>query len=162
MNNLIQNIEKDISINMKKELYLFSIIWNLFEDKLYRNNFGYNGIRTNQIIDNLVNRIDNNKKVDDINSKLLKYNEKFENDPSRVYLEYVIRDNEISFEDFEKMYKSQDKNDKIRVLILLISRIRNNMFHGIKKISSLNNQENLFHLANEFLAFVLEENNVSI
>jgi len=162
MNNLIQNIEKDISSNMKKELYLFSIMWNLFEDKVYNNNFRYNREYTDQIIQTLVNKSDNNIKVDDINSKLLKYNDKFQNDPYCVYQAYSIRSNEISFKDFAKIYKSKDKNDKIKILILLVSRIRNNMFHGIKEISSLNNQENLFHLANEFLALILEENNVSI
>lgn len=56
--------------------------------------------------------------------------------------------------------KSQNMGDiKSRLLLLLIviGRIRNNMFHGIKEIKELNKQKDLFLMANAILSKVLSK-----
>ena len=49
--------------------------------------------------------------------------------------------------------------DKLYLMLLIIGRVRNNMFHGIKSICDLNMQKNLFLISNKVLTLTLDNIN---
>jgi len=79
-----------------------------------------------------------------------------------VYVEYILEDpakvayamTETKRKYIEGFINSEGSSSVIGGLIA-IYRIRNNMFHGIKQVSSLNNQIELFKAMNKFLQEVL-------
>ncbi len=53
--------------------------------------------------------------------------------------------------------ESQDLNNHVYALLLIAHRVRNNLFHGNKKVESLPRQIDLFHTVNALLATYLED-----
>jgi len=54
--------------------------------------------------------------------------------------------------------KQTAEDAQIEAIIIIIGRYRNNLFHGLKEISSIDLQKENFDIANEFLMTVLECN----
>lgn len=168
----IKNINECVDEEMKKQIFLFSILWNLFERNFYNNDFYYGPKRcrfsgemedkTKELVDRLLKNSSDYVNIEKIYSDIHKYNDKYHNYYGCIYQAFNIRSSEISEDDFKELYESNEIESKIRVAILLVSRIRNNMFHGIKIIEELNQQIKLFSAANEFLVYVLEALDVSI
>ena len=65
---------------------------------------------------------------------------------------------EIHEEELKRIMFSEDVKDKLHFMLLIVGRVRNNMFHGIKDISDLKTQKKLFMACNEILKLVLDIN----
>lgn len=68
----------------------------------------------------------------------------------------IIFQGEIYEDDFRKLIQSNDVYDKLRFMLIIVARVRNNMFHGLKGIYDLKYQKDLFKTCNEILKFVLD------
>ena len=55
-----------------------------------------------------------------------------------------------------------DFNEIFLFLMLIVGRVRNNMFHGIKQIKKLNEQKELFEICNNLLTLVLKITNTLV
>ena len=132
----------------------FALLWNQYERTIFD---GYHHIRDvrNKIdvmnirildVDNLLRRFKKYLKYRNIEYKSeyikeayrIKYNENF----SRAYFEHIMKSKEIK--------------DKLEFLLIIIARVRNNMFHGTKGPWELTEQKELFRICNETLMKVLE------
>lgn len=56
---------------------------------------------------------------------------------------------------FEELLYSNETKDKYLFLLLVVGIVRNNMFHGIKDLRSLNEQKELFEICNKILTMTL-------
>ena len=54
-----------------------------------------------------------------------------------------------------RIIDSSDIESKLHLLLIIVARVRNNMFHGIKKVEKLDEQAELFIICNQILNFVL-------
>ena len=66
----------------------------------------------------------------------------------------------------KKIWEEQDKIKKqqliksslkeyLKICLFIVYRLRNNLFHGIKQLSDLTDQNALFNVANRFLSVVI-------
>lgn len=53
--------------------------------------------------------------------------------------------------------EAHDLNNIVYALLLIAHRIRNNLFHGNKRLESLHTQTELFHVVNRLLADYIED-----
>lgn len=70
---------------------------------------------------------------------------------------YDSGDNNVEFPyiKFDELYNSNDIRDEIHLMISLLGRVRNNLFHGLKNISELDKQIDLFMGLEEFMILSL-------
>ena len=66
----------------------------------------------------------------------------------------------------KKIWEEQDEIKKqqliqnnlkeyLKICLFIVYRLRNNLFHGIKQLSDLSDQNDLFNVANRFLSLVI-------
>ena len=53
--------------------------------------------------------------------------------------------------------EAQDLNNIVYALLLIAHRIRNNLFHGNKRVETLHTQTELFHVINRLLSDYIED-----
>lgn len=131
----------------------FLVLWNQFEAKLFNCNFSAS---------DAINKSVTLKINDGITDNTLHYfkqryisNGKINNQFLR--LEFRSNDNQPLVED---VLFGNNKNDRdiIAAIIIIISRYRNNLFHGIKDARLSMSQRQNFEYANDFLLTCLEWN----
>lgn len=117
---------------LKKENYLSS-----FNGSIVHNNF--NDLKDYLEENNKVNKLFNANNI----------NEYFHisNRHRNEYKEVIdlFKRNEYAWDDY----------DKLHLLLVVIYRVRNNMFHGTKIITKLNNEERLFIICNNIITMLL-------
>lgn len=152
INNNFHSTSKDNDFNAIKD---FLLLWSLFEDKVFHNNF---------IIDRAASLI-NEKNENDLN--VPEFN--------KVYIYFKQRyciNNVILFEIFENLhFRGNDRKafvkqtllapnpsiqDKVLTSMIIIYRFRNNLFHGLKDMTNIKSQKNNFIHANKFLMKFME------
>lgn len=129
----------------------FTIIWNIFEDRCCDTNFESN---RDVVIDKINLKCTETHKPIFIKlyNDLKKYNSRYKED---MYKFYNVRTKNISRSKFEEFYETEKYEDSLKMLFIFSYRVRCNLFHGLKKHKTLNEQKELFELVNEFLSFVL-------
>lgn len=164
MNRDYDKIEEYIERTLDKELRLlisdFAILWNEYEKNIFNTCYCSRKLKS-KIIDN-VDYDDNFQQ--NINRLYLRFKKYLEDrkilfSTKSIINSYKIRNNDISPEELNKLIESSDDKDKLYLLLLIIARVRNNMFHGIKRLDQLTNQKELFKISNETLTLILSKTN---
>jgi len=146
INSEINNIDKD-DIDAIRD---FTLLWNLFE-ALCCNKFAdmniiyrlindkielFNEIDYQDIFDYFYNRYEN-----DIN-KFNKLN--IRSRDQRILVEKVLNN------------EYEDKENRLKFIMVIIYRYRNNLFHGEKNMAHIRYQKENFEKTNEFLMYFIE------
>lgn len=158
-------LNKIISEDIRLIISDFAILWNKYEESLFDKN--YHSIR---IEEKIIDRMRNNDieinsdfilDIKSLYSRLKSYfayrRIKFEFNDIKHH--YSIRDNDISKDKLNHLIESDNFLDNLHFILLIIGRIRNNMFHGIKGINDLPNQKELFMICNETMVVILKATN---
>ncbi len=153
----------------------FAILWNQYEDELYDrehhikdipkviNNLDISKYETtiNELYKRLIEYIKSKNKYD-YYSIIESYNILIKVPLIRNHqVQYynngdIVYTGEISEEELKKIMVSDKLEDKLHFMLLIIARVRNNMFHGRKAIYNLTGQKNLFRVCNETLKLVID------
>lgn len=160
-------IAEGIDSDVRNLIADFAILWNNYEnylfskdykfEKLYKDNKG-NELVIDTIFKNMNNYAEN--EVLELYDGFFNYYNAKSRDTFRK--EYSIRYSDISDDDLNILMKSKDLKSKYLLLLLVTGRVRNNMFHGIKIISQLNDQKELFEICNRLLTLTLDITNTLV
>lgn len=138
-----------IAANDIDEVRDFVLLWNLFEDLLCNNNANMNKI--DNLIDRFIDILDENKyqeiyeyfhnryKDDGTKFKALKLRR-----PHKNLVKKILDDEFV------------DKNNKLKFIMAIIYRYRNNLFHGEKDMKKIKFQKENFEQTNKFLMYFIE------
>ena len=155
----------------------FAILWNEYEDELFDKghhiksipkmiaDLRINGYYTSKICklyDKLIeyiksrNEYSYDKLVDGYN--ILIKTPVLNDDGSIKHYDdgNIVYQGEIFEDRFRKIMNSTNIEDKLYFMLLIVARVRNNMFHGLKGIYDLKYQKELFKVCNEILKLVLD------
>ena len=148
-----QWIDNYLHISLDTEEYVevrnFLILWNLFEAKWFKCNFGRNK-----------RNIQNIHLTSDIFNQTLQYLQRryiTNGSTNERFMRLRLRNNDDTTS-IQRVLLGQTNNscDIIKAIIMIIYRYRNNLFHGEKAIASLPMQKDNFINANKFLIACLE------
>lgn len=170
--NTIKIKDCEIKKNTIMEVGQFAILWNIFENE----NF-VKGEFSEQINARRLNAQDKtiivaNRIKEKLNDEIVKffsiaiqgrvdiYN--FTDNTIEQYVTYELVSDQSyglheSYRNLIQDFIKNPVNDNFAGCLLAILQIRNNMFHGFKQYSDLNNQIDLFKSANEVLRMVITE-----
>ena len=160
MRNTTRWINEKFSVSLTDKDYNrlteFLLLWNLFEDRLFGNNFKID--RAEQYIDDYIGEFDLTEcdkvfmyfknRYTNVNLGIITY-------PIFERLNFRLNDRE----DFVKdvlVADSPSLRDKILASIIIIFRYRNNLFHGLKDVTQINYQQSNFITANRMLKMFIE------
>ena len=137
----------------------FTLLWNLFETYACNKNANINSIK--QAVDN-INQSENitsetmSQYVDYFSDRY--FNADGTSKQSFDGLKFDSRPNGKYVKEFVKrvlIRQIVDPKEILKALLVILYRFRNNLFHGEKKVVSLNGQIDNFKVANHILADVL-------
>ncbi len=129
-------------------IFNFAMIWNLFEDRCM-DNFAKIS-KVNNFVESHISI--NNLEVDVIFDYFKDRYKVFDNIYDTENL--LWKEHEHTYRDFviEKFRDTQcSHQNKIKAVLYIIFRLRNNLFHGEKDIAIINEQKRTFVLVNKFL-----------
>ena len=151
-----QNFCSKLSKETMKMLFNFQVIWHIFEKEVFNTNFQKSEI--NQLSILLSKKIDENdleKIINNISSYFLyRYGEK--NHINCSFSTFNFYEKDIKYDEYINCFSSSNSSDKVKVLLWISYRVRNNWFHGIKCIEELDNQKLLFSTINSFLILCID------
>lgn len=134
-----------------KSIKDFSLIWNVFEDNICGNNFSiqnFNQGLANRNIDfNLFQKHLEYFKNRYVNHGVFTHRFQF--------LYFRINDRQQLVEEV-LLGTNNNSNDKILAITIIIYRFRNNLFHGLKEIQHIDQQNENFEMANSFLTTLID------
>lgn len=160
MRKITSWINEKYSVSLRDKDYSvlteFLLLWNLFEAKLFANNFSidqaeqfigtnidrFNLVSCNRIFNYFKNRYTNT----DLNT--ITY-------PTFEKLNFRTRDREVFVQNV-LMSNTSFPKDEMLASIIIIYRYRNNLFHGLKDVTQINYQTDNFVNANAFLKMYIE------
>ena len=138
-------------------LFEFTVIWNIFEKKKMGNHASIfdvsdfverlpniDNINVNEIFEYFKNRYTNNTDHPNL-FEALRWRDKEKDKKDETY-RILTLENPIN-------------KDKIKAILYIIFRLRNNLFHGEKSILTIDQQRATFNLVNSFLLDILETPN---
>lgn len=146
--------EIEASDDIINALGRFSLLWNAFECELFdqqctvskiRNFENYNRIKKESYYTNLINTLLNYLGTDKrrITREIIK---------NRLY---SVDRNEYQIE-VEQVLKNDMHGEELQIgTLLILLRLRNNMFHGLKDCYQINSQLELFIAANSLLNYIM-------
>ena len=155
---LASNVKINSLSNQTKNLILdFTILWNLVECNIFNESFT-NNYKNNIECDSCARRMAtlHKDKIIYIFTLLDEYNLK------HICLEmqfeaYGFNNSHLFYPEFSEIYNSDDLTERTKLLIYYCYRVRCNLFHGIKEVNELNNQNLLFFALNELMSVILKE-----
>lgn len=129
----------------------FSLIWNVFENSICGNNFSIQ--RFQQDITN--RNIDVNLFSSHLSYFKNRYLEKGTFTNRFQYLYFRPNDRK---ELVERVLLGTDTDPKniILAITIIVYRFRNNLFHGLKEIQNIDQQDQNFEVANSFLTILID------
>ena len=134
-----------------KNIRDFSLIWNVFENKICENSFS-------------ISRFEQKILNKNINSNLFQghlsyFKNRYVQDdnftPRFTHLNFRERDRKDLVEKI-LLGTDTDSNNTILALMIIIYRYRNNLFHGIKNMHQIDQQKQNFEVANNFLKILID------
>ena len=151
----------------------FAILWNLYEKELYQNGHDvwkirhllkkYNFSQTNKdsiecLYKRMYNYLLEKRYVDfelkiDIKRLIDGFNIRIIN---RSVDGKIIKNGDIEFCKLNKLVTSNYYIDKLNLILIIVSRVRNNMFHGLKEVKDIIGNKELFVICNQTLKFMLD------
>lgn len=138
--------EKDLN-NVKD----FSLIWNVFENKLCRNNFSINRLQQDLAHRNIdVNLFDSHLSYfKNRYTKNGRFTDLFQNLNLR-------RNDRQQLVESVLLGTDTNPNNIILALAIIVYRFRNNLFHGLKEMKYIDQQNENFEIANSFLTKLID------
>lgn len=147
-----QWIDNYLHISIDTEEYVevrnFLILWNIFEAKWFKCNFGRNK-----------SNIQNIHLASDIVNQTLQYLQRryiTNGSTNERFMKLRLGNNDMTSVQCVLLGRTNNSCDIIKAIIMIIYRYRNNLFHGEKAIASLPIQKDNFIYANKFLIACLE------
>lgn len=149
-------INKRIDISSLDNIRNFSLFWNVFESTVCRNQANANSICSK--VDELVNK--RNFNFQDYRESYDYFKNRYTTS-GKVNYEF----NSLGFKRPDKKELVQEvlesdnpsKQNIIKALLIIVYRLRNNLFHGKKSMKALNSQIDNFKITNKLLAMVIEQ-----
>lgn len=141
------NFSEDDLRNVKD----FSLIWNVFEDNLCENNFSIQRLQQD-----LRNRnIDINLFTNHLRYFKSRY---IENGSLNDRFQFLYFRNNDRKELVERVLLGTETNPNniILAIAIIVYRFRNNLFHGLKEMQYIDQQNQNFEIANNFLTTLID------
>ena len=170
VDNLINDEETKLLI------FDFSILWNVYENDLYATEHSISKI--SRVLGNIKLSEDNKWEIDNLYYQLIRFlnfkdcllsNNEINYEEFKHYFNFrikkkdidgnVVGAGEISEIQLRKVINSKNSVGKLYLLLIVVSRVRNNMFHGLKDVSELKYNKELFLLCNKVLFLILDIKN---
>ena len=157
---LEKNIHYEIIDEKKLEsIFYFSLVWNIFEKECCHKNASI-GYHPKNFADKLSNNIDSNLLNEIFQYFLNRYIENgdvndifnsfdFGREPSSETYKQFVKDKLLSAE--------PTNQEKLQSLLYIAFRLRNNLFHGIKDVEKLYEQNENFKQINSLLMAIIEQ-----
>ena len=142
------NFSEDDLKNVKD----FSLIWNVFENSICGNNFSIQRFQqdiTNRNID--VNMFESHLSY--FKNRYLE-NETFTN---RFRYLYFRTNDRKELVERVLLGTDTDPNNIILAITIIVYRFRNNLFHGLKEMQNIDQQNQNFEVANSFLTILIDK-----
>ncbi len=157
---LEQNIfYSQLDENKLKHVFYFPILWNIFEknfSKICENKIqiGKYKIISQTIYNNKIDINKINQIYDYFKNRYIKNKDRF---LSLSFRKDIQTEQNIKQEIIKRFKKAKiDDIEKIEVILCIAFRIRNNLYHGIKKVDKLYEQNENFKQINNFLILAIE------
>lgn len=132
-----------------KSVFYFSLIWNVYEKEMC-GKYGGIGKHPKKHARNLADKIDENILMEVFNYFKNRYVLNGEATPHFITFEF--NKDEIKAEVFECLSSANPSNkDKLKALLCIAFRLRNNLFHGEKPVEKLYEQNENFRQINLIL-----------
>lgn len=138
-----------------QNILYFALLWNLFEDKVCRQQANVNTFKLE------IQRLSSLNKLHqlEINTHLKYFRDRY---ISNGQINPIF--DKLSFRpsDRKNLVKSvllgtnTDFSDQVLSLLIIVYRLRNNLFHGLKEVWGLYGQEENFSHANQLLAKIID------
>lgn len=151
-----------------KSVLRFAIFWNLLEaDPWFKNYVSLWKLENSDLHTRIINNLSEEEKSS-LNYCIFFFSERY-----HIWNDYNLgcRDYEDSKwgeyqEKLQEIKEEQDETTKqqliqknmkeyLKICLFIVYRLRNNLFHGIKQLSDLTDQNALFKVANRFLSVVI-------
>lgn len=175
MNEMYDHIEKYLSKEVRTDIRLlisdFTILWSNYEKYLFKNGYSWKKA-IYKYINSKCKFSDDFKNIiltlrNDLFCYLNDRNIEFNYEIIVNKFSIRIRDDNNGIGDLSKkelleIMKLEEFKDVLAFLFLIVGRVRNNMFHGIKQVKELEDNKNLFILCNKFLSLMLKETNMLV
>lgn len=161
--SLSEEREKEI-----KSVLRFAIFWNLLEaDILFKNHVSLWNLENSDLHTKIISNLSEEEKSS-LNYCIFFFSERY-----HIWNDYDLgcRDYENSKwgeyqEKLQEIKEEQDETTKqqliqnnlkeyLKICLFIVYRLRNNLFHGIKQLSDLTDQNDLFNVVNRFLSVVI-------
>ena len=169
-------IEADVDSDVRLLISDFAILWNNYEKYLFSDSRGNPFYRFSRMMYGEGNRLavidivlknmtlEYETKISSIYDRFLIYFKRKDGDFNfNSFKEsFSIRKGDISDEELKNIIDNSNLRNKYLLLMLMVGRVRNNMFHGIKMVSDLNNQKELFEICNRLLTLSLAITNMLV
>jgi len=151
INDTIINSENDkIEANEIIDIKDFALLWNLFES-LCCNKFA-NMNKINNLIDTKIDLFSQSEYQEFFDY----YYNRYKNDNAKFSaLKLRNGDKELVQKVLNDEYT--DKNNQLKLILAIIYRYRNNLFHGEKNMQYIKLQKENFENANNFLMYFIEK-----
>ncbi|SHK05334.1 hypothetical protein [Pseudozobellia thermophila] len=153
---MLQWINEKLNVDLNNEdldsIKDFALIWNIFESKVCGMNFSPNRVQEG---------INSKKyKIKDFSEELKYFQNRYVTDGEMNYRFPFLYFRNKKSEEFSKdvlLGNKSEVNEVILGLVLIIYRLRNNLFHGVKDMAVINEQKENFEMANYILSKILDE-----
>lgn len=149
------NSKMNTSIKLRdiESILNFTLFWNLFEETYFGTEFSVSKISK------LLQKKNHLKMVDETNEMLTFFQERYL-DSGVLNIKYSsleLRDNDNP-DLVERVITGREKDDckKSIAIIIIISRFRNNLFHGIKEYHEVITQNEVFSYMNCYLSKIMD------
>lgn len=157
--------EFEINVNDETKFYVtaFSIIWTQYENILYDRHFGPRKYseEKNRLEKVFEKKSEIKEQFNEILVNVKLYCMKKYKTISNIYTNFLFDNDlnenpELTLTKFEEIFNSTELRREIHLVISLLGRVRNNLFHGEKSIYDLNNQIELFKNLEKFMILSIE------
>lgn len=142
--------DNDLTESKIQDILYFGLIWNIFEKECYKGNDPIQQIiiKTSSIDNGDLNKCWNHFYNRYVTNNVL--NESFNN------FDFGQRVSDKLFIQSNILKSDITKSEKMKIILLIIRRLRNNLYHGYKDVHNLNSQNINFKISNEFLSKIID------
>ncbi len=137
-----------------QSIFYFSLIWNIYEKKLC-NKYGIFKVHPNEHSQKYSEKIDS----DILNTVFAYFKNRYVSNgkPTEHYISFEFKSESIKSEVFEYLNSENPVNEqKLKSLLLIAFRLRNNLFHGEKEVERLYEQNENFSQINFLLMNLID------
>lgn len=148
------------SINDIEEIMNFALLWNMFEGRIFGKYIKKSGIdeKTPKIAKYIKEEV-----IDDAFSYFK--NRYVEEEEGKYKFKHLYLDRTLNKTAIETIYETLKvnscmKEEKVKIILYIIYRLRNNLFHGEKEAYELYAQNEMFGVCNSFIIECLKHENL--